>query len=86
MIRLLQIDRVKCEDTLEFDDILQVAGDILRKGYIDRAIHTLPKSVEELLLCQALKLLGVKLIPILEESNHSIDIRIPIEVLGFLMI
>ncbi len=82
-MRLMSIDSIIIDEDIDLDTFISISGEILRKGGVDRSVvidHNF-RVIGEKPLAITLKKLGVRYIPVSE--NHSENIFISLESLGF---
>lgn len=81
-IRIIAIDRLKCEKELELKEVFEKIGEILRIGGVKEPIIVDSKFnvVDNIKLYEALRRLGVKLVPI---SQKKESLYLSLESLGF---
>ncbi len=81
---LEDVNRVICEEELELEEFLDIVGEILRSGGVDKTIVVDSRSgevIENKKLCAALKKIGVIRLPVSHQVSETIFI--PLEHLGF---
>ncbi len=79
----MSIDSIIIDEDIDLDTFISISGEILRKGGVDRSVvidHNF-RVIGEKPLAITLKKLGVRYIPVSE--NHSENIFISLESLGF---
>jgi len=81
-IRIVAIDKLKCEKELELKEVFEKMGEILRVGGVKEPIIVDSRFnvVDNIELYEALRRLGVKLVPI---SQKKASLYLSLESLGF---
>jgi cysteine synthase/O-phosphoserine sulfhydrylase/cystathionine beta-synthase len=78
------VDRIVCDDDIDFEEFLAIASNILKKGGVDTTIAVDKESmriVENGKLCTVLKKIGVRFVPVSYRVSEKIFISL--EDMGF---
>ncbi len=85
MVDLVEVGRIKGGKKPEIYSLLNTIGDILSRGYVDKpvVVDDEYRVVERRELYWALRIMGVKLVPVVKPANSNIEISVSLESLGF---